>query len=290
MSVTVIGDAFIDVIVPVGGINPGETHYRKIAMSCGGTANVAVQIAKLGKKAKFVGKVGNDIFGEYFRQNLRVNEVKDLVFVDRKNPTGICISMVYDGGERAMIANRGANDYLKKEDINVYIDEIINSRIIYFSGYSLLSKQSSEAVLYVVKKCRKKNCEIYFNPGAPNIIKDSFKNIVRNLVDVLIMNIDEARTMTRKNKIEDILESLRKFANFVVITLGKNRCIVSKKKGEYIQVKTKKLSILDTTGAGDAFTAGFIVGILRSLDEIDCARLANKVAARFLREKTEILR
>lgn len=289
MSVTVIGDAFIDVIVPVGGINPGETHYRKIAMSCGGTANVAVQIAKLGKKAKFVGKVGNDIFGEYFRQNLRVNEVKDLVFVDRKNPTGICISMVYDGGERAMIANRGANDYLKKEDINVYIDEIINSRIIYFSGYSLLSKQSSEAVLYVVKKCRKKNCEIYFNPGAPNIIKDSFKNIVRNLVDVLIMNIDEARTMTRKNKIEDILESLRKFANFVVITLGKNRCIVSK-KGEYIQVKTKKLSVLDTTGAGDAFTAEFIVGILRSLDEIDCARLANKVAARFLREKTEILR
>ena len=287
MSVTVIGDAFVDVLGPVQGIKPGETHHRKIITQCGGTANVAVQIAKLGDKSKFVGKIGNDAFGEYFRQNLIENGIKNLTFVDDKNPTGLCISMVCDNGEKAMIANRGANDYFEREEIESCIDEITDSKIVYFSGYSLLSKKNSESILYAIEECQKKNCEIYFNPGAPNLIKEDFKGIIHDFVDVLILNIEEAKNIIREDKIEDILKSLTNIVELVVITIGKSGCILPK-EGKHVHIETEKLDALDTTGAGDAFSAGFIVGKLKGKEEKDCARLGNATALRFLREKNEL--
>ena len=288
MSVTVIGDAFIDMIVPVQGIKPGETHHRKIITLCGGTANVAVQIAKLGEKSRFVGKVGNDPLGEYFRQNLKLNRVEDLTFVDDENPTGLCTSLVYGNGERTMVANRGANEYLKKEEVRSCIDEITSSKMVYFSGYSLLSKKNAESILYAIEECNKQNCKIYFNPGAPNLIKEDFKQIIYDFVDVLILNIEEAKYMTEKNKIEDIAKSLSEMADTVVITMGEGGCIISK-GDEYHHLETEKLGVLDTTGAGDAFSAGFILGRLRDMNEVKCARLGNEIAANFLKEKMELL-
>lgn len=284
MSVTVIGDAFIDMIVPVQGIKPGETHHRKIITLCGGTANVAVQIAKFGEQSKFVGKVGDDAFGRFFSQNLGTNGVRDLTFVDDENPTGLCISLAYDNGERMMVASRGANDYLKKEEIRSCIDEILDSKMVYFSGYSLLSRKSAESVLHAIEECYKQNCKIYFNPGAPNLIKGSFKSIISDFVDVLILNIEEAKNVTKKNKIEEIAKSLSDMVDTVVITMGNGGCIISK-GDEYLYIETEKMDVLDTTGAGDAFSAGFILGKLKGREERKCARLGNETAANFLLEK-----
>ena len=289
MSVTVIGDAFIDIIVPAQGIKLGETHHRKIMMLCGGTANVAVQIAKVGEKSKFVGKVGDDAFGRFFSQNLSTNEVNDLTFVDEENPTGLCISMVYDNGERMMVASRGANDHLKRDEVRSCIGKITDSKIVYFSGYCLLSRRNAESVLHAIEECQKQNCKIYFNPGAPNLIKEGFKEIIRDFVDVLILSIEEAKNMTGKDKIEEIIKSLNNMGNTTVITMGEDGCIIPK-RDSYMHVGTKKLKTLDTTGAGDAFAAGFIVGKLKGREDADCARLGNERAASFLREKMELMR
>ena len=240
--VTIIGDAFIDIIVPVEGIKAGETHHRKLITLCGGTANVAVQISKLGIKSKFVGKVGDDLFGKYFKQNLRKKGVKDLTFVDDKNPTGLCISMVYDNADRAMIANRGANDYLKKDEIRNLIDEIANSKIIYFSGYSLLSRKNARGILYAIEEARKHDCKIYFNPGAPNIVKKYFEQIICDSVNVLILNTEEAKNMTKKNKIKEMLKSLNKMVDTAVITMGDGGCIISM-GDEYLPIETKQLDV-----------------------------------------------
>ena len=289
MSVTVIGDAFIDIIVPVQGTKPGETHHRKIITRCGGTANVAVQIAKLGEKSKFVGKVGDDAFGRFFSQNLNTNGVKDLTFVDDENPTGLCISLAYDNGERMMVASRGANDYLKRDEIRSCNDEITDSKIVYFSGYSLLSRKNAESVLHAIEECQKQNCKIYFNPGAHNLIKEDFKDIIHDFVDVLILNIEEAKKMTKKDKMKEISKSLSNMVDTAVITMGEGGCIISEgNKNSHIE--TKKLNVSDTTGAGDAFSAGFIVGKLKGREEKECARLGNAAATNFLREKMEVLR
>ena len=264
-------------IVPVQGIRAGETYHRKIIMLCGGTANVAIQIAKLVEKAKFVGKVGNDVFGMYFKQNLEINGVEDLTFVDERNPTGLCISMVYDDGERAMVANRGANDHFKKEEIKSCIERITDSKIVYFSGYSLLSEKNAESILYVIERCHKQNCEIYFNPGAPNLIREEFKSIIFDFVDVLILNMEEAKSMTKKNEIKDIIKSISDMVDVVVITMGEGGCIVSR-SGDYAAIPTRKVRVVDTTGAGDAFTAGAVYSILNGYNLRKILRTATKYA------------
>jgi len=289
MDVTVIGDAFVDVIVPIGYIRPGETLHKKIITFCGGTANVAVQVSKLGRKAKFIGKVGNDLFGNYFKQNLKKSRVQDLTFIDNQYPTGLCVSLCYSNGERAMIADRGANDQLKKEEIRNYIKEINSSEIVYFSGYSLLSKQTSKSVLYLINESKKKNCKIYFNPGSPNLIKSNFRDIIRQFVDILILNIDEAKKISRKQKLDAISNVLRDMVEIAVITLGKEGCIVIK-EDKYAHIKTRKMDVTDTTGAGDAFAAGFIVGRLNNREVVDCAILGNKSSAYFLEEKRRIIK
>ena len=283
MSVTVIGEAFIDVIAPAWSINRGETYHREIKFFVGGLANVAIEISKMGEETKFVGKVGKDPFGMFLRQTLKQYGVKDIVFVDHVLPTGLCISLVYEDGERTMIANRGANDNLSIEEIESCINEIRSSRIAYFSGYSLQQGKTRETVLKCIKDCREHGVEVYFNPGAPNLIRKEFREIIRDFVDVLILNEDEARKLTEKESFRELNE----LVNLAVVTRGKYGCILIK-NGKVVDVKTKEINVQNTTGAGDAFSAGFIVGRLKGLNEVECAKMGNQTAARFLEERTEV--
>jgi len=287
MSVAVIGEAFIDLIVPAWSINRGETYHREIRVFVSGLANVAIEISKMGEEAKFIGKVGKDPFGMFLRQTLKQYGVKDLIFVDKILRTGLCISLVYEDGERTMIADRGANDNLSIEEIESRMDEIRNSRIAYFSGYSLQRGETRESVLKCIKDCREHGIEIYFNPGAPNLIKKGFREIIKNFVDVLILNEDEARKLTRREDIN--FEGLNELVDLAVVTRGKYGCTLIK-NGNVVNVKTKEIKVQNTTGAGDAFSVGFIVGRLRGMDDIECAKLGNQTAARFLEERKEVFK
>ena len=282
-----IGEAFIDIIVPAWSINRGETYHREIKIFVGGLVNVAIEISKMGEEAKYIGKVGDDPFGMFLRQKLRQYGVKDIIFVDHVFPTGLCISLVYEDGERTIIADRGANDNLSIEEIESCIDEIKNSRIAYFSGYSLQRGETRESVLKCIKDCHEHGVEIYFNPGAPNLIKKDFRQIIRNFVDVLILNEDEAKKFARREDIN--FESLNELVDMAMVTRGKDGCTLIKNR-KVIDVKTKEIKVQNTTGAGDAFSAGFIVGRLRGLNEVECAKLGNQTAAKFLEERKEVLR
>ncbi len=289
MSVTVIGDAFVDVIVPAQGVKLGETYHRRMITSCGGMANVAVLISRLGERVKVIGKLGDDVFGKYLKQNLMEEGVEDLTFVDHENLTGLCISLVYADGERTMIADRRANDYLTKEEIEKCLDKIIKSSIVFFSGYSFISELTSDAILYAMNACHRK-CEIWFNPGAPKIIRSSFKGYIGDFVDVLILNLDEARVITGKYEVQDIAQDLRELVGLGVVTLGKDGCMVLSSEG-CTHIPAQNISeVKDTTGAGDAFAAGFMAGRLRGFDLTECAKLGNGAAISFLKERSAALK
>ena len=258
-------------------------------MLCGGTANVAIQISKLGEQARFVGKVGNDAFGKYFKEELARSKVRDLTFVDNKHPTGLCLPLVYSDGDRTMIASRGANDYLTKEEIESCIKELLDSKVVYFSGYSLLSKVTSEGILYTMKECRKHDCQIWFNPGAPNLITEHFKSLTYELVDVLILNLEEARSLVGKDGIDDILTGLDEVVDTTIVTIGKEGCVLSQ-SGQHIHVRAEALDfVTDTTGAGDVFSAGVIVGRLRNMNLVESARLGHRTAAKLLKERARMI-
>lgn len=282
MAVTIIGDAFIDIVVPIYGIKPEETYHRNISISCGGTANVAIQVSKLGEEVRFMGKVGDDALGSYFRRNLQNNGVTDFTFVDKNYPTGLCVSLFDEDGERSMIASRGANDCLTRDEIKSCLDQVLKSKIVYFSGYSLVN--NPEPIIYAITECQR-NCEVWFNPGAPNIVVSSINSVIQELVDVLILNLAEARSITQGDEISMIVAQLEQIVELSVVTLGKKGCVVSK-RGECVELPMRDIvSGVDTTGAGDAFAAGFIVGRMRNMSELGCAKLANEVAANFLQGK-----
>ena len=286
MSITILGDALVDLIVPLANIKRGETYHRTIIIFTGGASNIAIQVLRLGENAKFIGKVGTDPFGYFIKQNLRKENVDAFLFKDSKNPTGLCLSLACGDGERTMIAMRGANDYLTKKEILKCIDKIVGSKIVYFSGYSLLSEENSESIMHAVEEAWNNKCEIYFNPGAPNIIQSNFEEIIRDFVDILVLNFDEAKAISGKTKLDEILNELNEIAKVIIITLGDCGCIVSTENC-YVQVPTKRLDVKDSTGAGDAFISGFMVGRVRGLNLKDCAELGNRTALSFLREKNK---
>jgi len=287
MRVTVIGDAFIDIIVRLGNMKPGETYHKRIVNSCGGTANVAVQTSKRIKNVSFVGKVGNDAFGSHFIGELKKHHIKPLVFYDKENPTGICVSLVDASGERTMVADRGANDCITKEELCSVEKAVIHSDIVYFSGYSFISKENCGLYTSLLEKCKENSCKIIFNPGAPNIVNSNFILLIEKYVDILILNKDEAITLSKIAQCADISSFLSMLSQPTVVTKGCAGCCVFY-EGEYLEIPTYSELGIDTTGAGDAFSGGFIVGYANQKTLEECASMGNEYAKNFLLQKREV--
>jgi sugar/nucleoside kinase (ribokinase family) len=280
-GVTVIGDAFVDLLAPAYDIVPGNTYHRDLTIKPGGTAVVASLLASGGVIAKFAGKVGGDVMGRYFRENLASNKVVDLTLVDRGRRTGICLSLLDSSGERTMIADRGANDYLTIHDLDSVMESILDSDFVFFSGYSLVSEISSVAVLHAMEKCRHR-CSIIFNPGAPNIIRESFKEIISEYVDFLVLSYQEAIALTGEEKHEAMAGRLSEMSGLCAVTTGEKGCILI--EGDHIEyISTTRLSgAANTTGAGDAFSAGFILKMVLNGSPAECARSGNSMAGEYI--------
>jgi sugar/nucleoside kinase (ribokinase family) len=275
---SVVGDAFVDITVPMGDIVPNGASNRNIKIAYGGTANIAVWASRYGEKVNFFGKVGNDALGISFKEDLKVEGVNDLTVIDYEYNTGICVSLVDEKGARTMITNRGANDNLSIQDVEEHIGDILASDTIFFTGYSFSSRKTSNAIYYLMNKVHKQGCEIWFNPGALNVINSKFKNLIRDYCDVLILNLEEGEVLTDKKNPEDIIENLKNLSEIVVLTMGDKGCIASDAE-ESIHVPARKVNnVLDTTGAGDAFSAGFLVGRLREFDLKERCKLAHEIA------------
>jgi len=288
MSVTVFGDAFVDVIVPASNICPGETYYRKSMLVCGGTANVALQIGKLGGKVNFIGKVGDDVFGRFFKNTLEKYNVFDLTCTDNAGPTGTCVSLCFDNNERTLIANRGVNDCFTLDDLHQHSATINESEVFYFSGYSLQSKTLKGDIIDFVSDLQRQ-CKVFLNPGAPNIIDKPFISLVTDRADCLILNYDEAKRLTFKDNLNSITKDLMDIVPLSVITLGSDGCIISSQDDGCTHAKTKKLIVPDTTGAGDSFSAGFIFGRICGMNNVEAAMFGNNVAYDFITWKGGLL-
>lgn len=279
-KICVVGDAFIDLIVPIGNVIPNGAEQRDISLSYGGTANVAVWLSRLGVKSSFLGKVGNDPMGVSFKNNLKEEKVRDITILDPKFQTGICISLVKNDGSRTMITSRGANDNLTCRDVTKNFEKIINSpKILFFSGYSLISSSTSKAIEYLLKKSKENDKEIWFNPGAYNLISEKCIRIIKKYCDGMILNLDEGRTLCSGDEVEDVSKCIKSWVDTVILTLGAKGSIAMDGY-EYSYIPAKKVGrVLDSTGAGDAFAAGFLAGKVKGKTLKNCCKLGHEVAA-----------
>ena len=285
LDCTVIGEAVVDIIVPVqsfsqlnvlfAGIH--NTHYT---IASGGTANIAAGLAALEGKSAFIGKVGADCFGSFFRKDLEEAHVMSNISVSETGKTGlaITISSVQDE-EQFFIVERGANAELRSSDIDY--DLASKSSAVYFTGLSFQETAVAQAVLSFVEEAAAEGKTVVFNPGAPNIASACCKTIVgavKEYVDIVILNSAEGQALSRSQEDEEIAGFLLSLGvNTVVLTKGDQGSVISTPSQTH-RIEIDPIDAVDTTGAGDAYAAGFIYGMVRAWDLEKAGRFASSVA------------
>jgi len=272
-DVICIGAALVDLVAQVER-HPSDDDEVFVSnlnlLSGGAAANTAYACAKMGLSTAFVGKLGQgDIFTKKIIEDfIDVSVETKLIKYSNLYKTGSAYVALDKKGERRIYAHSGAANYLTKNDL--LEEEITATKLIFLS-----SLRNIEPLLHAAKIGRKRNIPVILNPGMLIIDQglDHIKNLVEK-IDILILSQKEFTTLFsfKENDLSENLIRKRAASLFdlgmkvIVVTLGeKGAFLLTTKRDELIQpLKLEK--VIDTTGAGDAFSAGFIYGLVQNLN------------------------
>ena len=261
-----IGDLALDVISQLKEpINYGNDTASRISSHPGGqAANVATWITRTHSKAQLVARVGNDPVGFALISDLDKYGVEHMNLMHSGRPTGVVVILVDSNGERTMFPDNGANADLEVSDLPP-LDDVDG---VYVSGYALLDFRSREAVLSMIAKIKAAGKPIYFDPtttGAMKIVsRDEVLSWVK-LMDGILLNSEEALYLGDAKDVETAEKNLTAYTPLVVIKLG-SRGAMAVYKDIIAKVSAVTTNVVDTTGAGDSFAAGFIPKWLETND------------------------
>lgn len=276
-----LGDTSVDLIASVSQYPRcgGDSEISVLQKHPGGSAaNFAVAMTRLGISAGLISKVGSDETGEFLRDGLRREHVDVSHLKQENGATGTVFVIVDKSGQRTMLSFRGVNVRLLPEEIPR--EYITGSRLLHVSGYSLLRAPQCDAALTAMKYAKEANVRISVDPS-PLVHLAERKVLAETLefVDVLLPNEGEAKYLSRKKNIRDAGRTLlEKGASIVAMKLGARGCLVMN-EDEEIRVPPFNVETIDTTGAGDAFNAGFSAGYLKGWNLKRSADFANAAAA-----------
>ena len=261
-----IGDLALDVISQLKEpINYGNDTASRISSHPGGqAANVSTWITRTHSKAQLVARVGNDPVGFALISDLDKYGVEHMNLMHSGRPTGVVVILVDANGERTMFPDNGANADLEVSDLPP-LDDVDG---VYVSGYALLDFRSREAVLSMIAKIKAAGKPIYFDPtttGAMKIVsRDEVLSWVK-LMDGILLNSEEALYLGDAKDVETAEKNLTAYTPLVVIKLG-SRGAMAVYKDTIAKVSAVTTNVVDTTGAGDSFAAGFIPKWLETND------------------------
>ena len=253
-----IGDLALDVIAQLKEpINYGNDTASRISTHPGGqAANVATWITRTNTNAQLVARVGNDPVGFALISDLDKYGVDHMNLMRSGRPTGVIVILVDANGERTMFPDNGANADLEVNDLPPLND--IDAA--YLSGYALLDFRSRDAVLAMVKKIKAAGIPIFFDPTTTGAMKIVSREEVLSwvaLMDGILLNAEEALYLGDSTQIELAEENLKEYTPLVVIKLG-SRGAMALFNDQSVRVAAVTTNVVDTTGAGDSFAAGFI--------------------------------
>lgn len=254
----------------------------------GSAANTAYWISQLGGEAGFIGKISNDDLGKQFQTSLKDSGLKDYtVFESEDNQTGLCAIFITPDGERTMNTYLGAGEYLSVEDLN--IDAIKEAKILYMEGYLWDKPASKSAFLHAAKVNKESgglNSISLSDVFCIEMHRESFISFIENDIDYVFCNEDELNSLLQKNSIEEstklFLEQFPKVEQ-LVCTLGSNGVLILESGNKHF-FNASEAIVVDKTGAGDFFAAGYLYGLQKGLSVTESAEIANKSAAHVISE------
>ncbi|SFO48089.1 Sugar or nucleoside kinase, ribokinase family [Geodermatophilus obscurus] len=254
----VVGDLATDVVAVLSGEPaPGSDRPATIRSRGGGAgANVAVHLTALGVPVVLAGCVGDDASGAALVAELTAAGVGLAVRTVPGAASGTIVSLVEPGGQRSMLADRGANFDLRADDVPSPGPE----GHLHLSGYTLLDARPRAAGLAALAAARSAGCTVSLDPASTGPLRGY--GVDRWLadtagVDLLLPNADEARLLTGCADVADAARALARRHAAVAVTLGADGALWAS-GGELLHRPARPADVVDTTGAGDAFTAGLL--------------------------------
>ncbi|MDT8717173.1 carbohydrate kinase [Clostridium sp. 19966] len=294
-NILCIGELLIDFIC--SDINSTMVQGENFKKKAGGApANVTAAICKLGGKASFLGKVGNDPFGVFLKNTLEeVNVDTSMLIMDKNSNTTLAFVSLKSDGERDFVFNRGADGLLRYEELDV--EKIYSNKIMHFgSATALLEGEMKNTYLRLIREAKAKEIFISFDPNyRANLWDDNREDFIDiskeciAMADFVKLSDEEARIISGYQDIKDAVKALAAGEKkLIAVTLGKDGTLIS--DGENIEVvESISIKSIDSTGAGDAFVGAFLYKVslledskrfLSSFDEAkSIVSFANKVGA-----------
>ncbi len=281
-QVVAIGDINIDVIahVPSYPKKGGEGLAEQGHIYCGGSAaNTAIVLGRFGVDVGIIGRVGEDVLAPLSLAALDEAGVDGrCIQRDPRTMTGIMLIAVTPDGERTMFGCRGAN--VRTDPTLLDEDYIAQARIFHLSGYTLLAAPQRDAGLRALEVARQAGLTVTADLGLEAVMRvtDRAKAILPQ-VDILFPSQPEAEYLTGRGDIEGAIASLLDYGvGVVALKLGKRGCAIAA-AGETVWVPGFAVPTVDTTGAGDSFDAGIILGRLEGWGWRESALLADALGA-----------
>lgn len=224
----------------------------------GSCANVIRSLAHLGRKCALLGKIGDDEIGHSLLDNLQALGIKTM-YLKSSTPTGQVVSLVTPDGERTCRSYLGAHQEISCEDL--LPDQFENVKIVHIEGYTLLYSGLTECAMRYAKNA---GAKISFDLASFEIVeayKSHILELLSQYVDICFANELEAHLLTGQG-LEEGCAELKNFCPLAVVSMGKNGCWVGHRDTVVHCPAYPVKHPLDTTGAGDLFTAGFLHGYL----------------------------
>ncbi|WP_457614577.1 carbohydrate kinase family protein [Methanopyrus sp.] len=281
-------------VVGLGALNVDELLYvprmperddsvpveRRVRRGGGSAANTICWLAYLGRKVGFVGKVGSDDAGDFLLRELEKHGVDTSRVVRNDGRSGTAFCLV-SGNDRRILVDPGVNDELRLDEVD--IDYIREARVLHTSSFIGLRSETSLETLRETMETVAGELTVTFSPATMVLRGWSYLKPYFEAADVVFLNETEAVHLT--GDVEETLDRLAEFVEVVVITRGSDPTIV-REGTETLEVAPEPVpeeEIVDPTGAGDAFAAGFIDGLIRNEPADRCCEHGHAVAAECLR-------
>ena len=304
MKILGIGNAIVDVICKVDDNFIEKNNLTKSTMklffdenefqnllknlkiektvSGGSVANSIVGISQLGDKAGFIGKISDDEFGSNYEEGLKKENVE--YFYSKKKeglPTGTCLILVTPDSERTMCTFLGTAGKINENDVSS--DAIKKSEIIFLEGYLWDEGEPKKAFDKAINKANKVAMSLS-DLFCVDRHKPHFLNLVKNKLDITFANEQEMTSLIEAKTFDEIINFSKQLNKLIVVTRGEKGAIAIN-GNEVVECDVKKnLKIIDLTGAGDLFAAGFLHGYINKLPIKECLDKGTEMSSRVIQQ------
>jgi len=304
MKILGIGNAIIDVICKVDDSFIEQNDLTKSTMklffdenqfkylltnlkiektvSGGSVANSIVGLSQLGNKVGFVGKISDDEFGNKYEEGLKKENVE--YFYSKKKeelPTGTCLILVTPDSERTMCTFLGTAGKINENDVNS--DVIRKSEIIFLEGYLWDEGEPKKAFDKAINSANKVAMSLS-DQFCVDRHKSRFLDLVKNKLDITFANEQEITSLINAKKFSEVIEFSKQLNKLVIVTRGEKGAIAVKGEEIFESDIKKNLKIVDLTGAGDLFAAGFLHGHINKLSTKECLEKGTEMSSKVIQQ------